>query len=199
MDITKRRSSFPDRLALVNPINDRAYEMRFVREERISNGAGEKVELNHISDYAKCDISNGQNADLLKFTTKSNVQDAVLLVRPFVRMVDGDGSLSGRLIFKVDGVIVVNDPVEQYLVESMDSKTLDVPMNRPQTKIMFYAACMTEQGVDCSKVYGVIGSSGTVLELSIRGPVWSKGGTVRIEAGCIAAQYTTRRDDGLRR
>lgn len=195
MVMTQRRSAFPERLALVYGMVEprRAYEMRYANELRIWNGGGEKVKWNHSLDGGEYVVKDGQDSTLLRYTTQFDVWEAVLLVTPYIRVIEGDGQFRGRLVFRVDGEVVVDGSVERYLVPNMESPTLDVPMVRPHGARLLYASYVNEHGdVPDQSLYGIMAPDKSLVELEIKEPVLSKGGSVKVEAGCIAALYTTK-------
>lgn len=175
----QRRGAFPERLAFVNLTEiKRGYEMKYVKEEAFSNGGI---------------VKNGQTVELLRYTMQCEVWEATLLVTPYIRVIEGDGQWRGRLVFRVDGEVVVDGPIERHLVADMESPILDVPMTRPPGAALCYASYVDKDGsVPDKSVYGIMAPNGSVLELEIKDSVLSKDGYVKVEAGCIAALYTTK-------
>ena len=120
------RKAFPSRVALVNPIAQNAFAMRFLKEEKLSNvGPNTGVQKGYM------DVMNTQikvdSENLFKAVISSQVCDAILLRRPYARIIERDPDVDGILHFSVDGEKVSEGAIQKFLVKGTDDPILDEP------------------------------------------------------------------------
>lgn len=132
-----RRKAFPPRSALVNPIAQNAYAMRFLREEKISSvGPNTGVQGRGAIDVMNTRLRAGSE-NLLHLVTHCYVADAMLVRRPYARILDGDPETTGVLRFKIDGEIVAEGAIAGFLVKDMQDPVLDEPFKWMKTQNLF--------------------------------------------------------------
>jgi hypothetical protein len=180
MITAERRKAFPERIAVVYPDRTKGCPIKFSHEEMISN----KVALLDGKE---------QPVVALRHTTVSNVCDAILIIRPYVRILDGEGPVSGKLTFRIDREVVLDRiPLEGYLVEDMKDPMLDTPIEVPKDVPLFGSGTLTQENVVLSKQnYGIFAPHKSYLEVDLDDALCPKG-PVLLEVGCIAATYTTK-------
>jgi hypothetical protein len=177
----ERRNAFPEMIAIVNPVENKAYAMKFEKNEMISNS--DDLILEDGDEIIKA----------LGFKIKCDSTDAILVVRPYVRIIEGDGPVKGVLRFLINGEVVVgSEPIEKYIVKDMNDCALDLSIERAKNSILLYGVALTAEGADLGMgTYGIFAPTKSTLEVWLLDIRCAKD-PIRVEVGCVAARYTTK-------
>lgn len=195
------RKPFLPMMALVDPAKGGGYPMRFLREERISNlGRSWDDGYEHLNES----FIEGRKdwKRLLVTTTRCEAHEAVLFLRPYVRILEGDVKPDAKVGVKVEESWIGSAPFSELLIADMKDPGLDQPfrwrqpLNWDFTKNVFPAGLLAEDGVRKFKgpcpffVPRYCSVEVFVSQLEVLGER-----PARIEVGIVAATYTT---DGIK-
>lgn len=178
--------SFPEYLALINPFAGNAYALRFKERHPIE---------------CKSRFEGAARHTLLDHTTTNQLTDAVILIRPYIRlhrpMVDWSvisDFLSSEVLMTVDGERVLMTTVNDHLIFQDGSFSRKFPWKfvRRYPNQSFFTACLIdgENVADGANPQGIACPNATriVVELSRSQPF---SGVLALTTGLVAASYTT--------
>jgi hypothetical protein len=181
---------FPKYAALVNPIACNAFAMRYHRTEVFRN----TVALSHSL------FTDG--ADLLNLTTHSQVCDAILLIRPWIRLGAQTGKEAleivrkGLVTFTLDGEkLFEKTSIDEFLMDENGYGVRRKPcsLGHIKTSCLFGGCGLdSEHQADASKDLGIMMVNGTRVVLTLHGQADAPGTPVSVTAGLVAATYTTK-------
>jgi hypothetical protein len=190
-----RRKIFPPRHALVNPIACNAFAMRFLKEEKLSNvGPNTGVQKSYL-DVMNTQIKVGSE-NLLKAMSSTQICDAILVRRPYARIIEGDPDVVGVLKFQIDGETVAEGAIRKFLIKGMNDPILDEPFAFAKTECLFNSGRLEDKGKGEVAVLdeptSIFMPNGSQVYISARDVSLPDGKTVQIEVGFLAATYTTK-------
>jgi hypothetical protein len=188
-------------LALVNVVAMNAFAMRFVREEKISKvteiepGSGEVEKAVKKRGPREWTPRDRVVYPLLQFDTQSMVCDAMLIVRPYFRVVRGLlKKVTGRLFVSIDGDVIVNyEPLAKYLIAgSPEEYSPDKPVRPEKGSCLFLSSFIDEyqQAAPNMGYYGIMAPNASSIFIKVAD--LELGKAVTVEAGCVAATYSTK-------
>jgi len=191
-----RRRAFPHKAALVNPIAKQAFVMRFDREEKISTiGPNSGLQERGSLDLLNADVREGSE-NLLDVVTQCNVCDAMLVRRPYLRILEGDKRSTGTAIFIIDGVKAAEGPFKQFLVDGPEDPALDSPFEWLKTTGLFLSGDLrpgpSGEVAAMEEPPSIFAPNGSFLQIRTADVRIPDGKSLRIEAGFLAATYTTK-------
>lgn len=165
MSTDLRRPVFPDKMALVNPVNETGIIMNFVREVEVT-------------------LETKPGSDIATHKIKCDYKSAVFLSRPYIRLREGDLEPGVKAIIINDGERIFQDkPVDQLLVQDLKDPILDQLFEWPKQKLMlFHGIRYTAEGSFEKRIHGYFAPNATGLE------IWLKD-AARYELGYVAALY----------
>jgi hypothetical protein len=181
---------FPKYAALVNPIACNAFAMRYHRTEVFRNTVALSFSL----------FTGG--TDLLNLTTNSQVCDAILLIRPWIRLGAQTGKEAleivrkGLVTFTLDGEkLCEKASIDEFLIDENGYGVRKKPfaLGRIKTSCLFGGCGLnSEHQADASKDLGIMMVNGTHVVLTLHGQADAPGTPVSVTAGLVAATYTTK-------
>jgi hypothetical protein len=178
VEIEEIKESFLPFVALFVPDHPGSYGMRFEKEE-------------HISAEKEIEGSFKDEIQVLSFKASHSVTDATLLKRPWVRLERMDDPVEWEVRFVLDGETVADGGLEKFPVEDRLGgepygwRSLKQywasKMERPdQTEVMNFPRI------------GLMMPNGSRIQAFIRNAKASRNQKIRIEAGIVAALYSTK-------
>jgi hypothetical protein len=188
--LTPEEYDFQKLLALVNHVSQTAYALRYDRREVMWKTTTLSPE------------NTKENIHLLEVTTQSQVCDAVLVVRPYVRLMPGtteeamEELRKGLVSFYVDGLDVTQRClIDEFLVRPDGSGIRRRPWAfsiSPTNASVFPATLLDDlQQALPNEQVGVFLPNGTHVILMLRMEEALKQ-EITVKAGLVAARYTTK-------
>lgn len=193
MRMVTRRPYFPERIGLVNPHITKGFGMLFLKECLIPDR--EMAKNDPFATY-DCVLSGDVPEKLiLNFTTSHDTCDAIFAHRPYVRILgEGDTScaLEGKVRFVVDGEMVADLKLSDLLLRDPFTDISKEPFPWLETNNLFLANEMhTSAEVILKKKLGLFLSNVSKVQAFVY-DFKGHGNGVQVEAGIVAAMYTTR-------
>lgn len=185
---------FPEHAGLINQQEGNGFALRhhkpLVMENTATVDTGEDPKK-----YAASKV--------LDFTVTVPVFNAVLLVAPYVRLTQCVTERfmkwfrRAKLTLELDGCrILWNSPVRHHLAVPKDRRLDDYPFDIDQEPDWIFPAGRLKDGnVFWEDGYGIFLPNESVVRVMLTGIPGGEG-KVPIEAGCVAAEYTTRETPG---
>lgn len=186
-DLKPEEYLFPQYAALVNLMSDSAYAMRYARRESF------------LKETQILTTTHPYDIDLLDWTTSSRVCDAILLIRPFVRLSPGTPAAVRAQVGKWRSTLTIDGEdlekgmlLDDILVQENGDGVRKNPFSFSKNVAGLFPGCglSERQEADRDDQYGVMLPNGSRVNLviSFERPEQE----IRITAGVVAASYTTK-------
>lgn len=190
-------------LALVNVHHAQAFAMRFDRVEDLANRITLTPESLEREMVLKGDGPRHWSprtrmvCRVFEKTTMSQICDTILMVRPYLKVVSGKARmLAGRLHLKIDGELVIDyEPIRDFWIdENPKAYDPDDPIRPRKNSYLFISGAIDSQNQADPGLgyYGIMLANGSEIKMRIADLEIREA--VTLEAGLVAATYTTRQE-----
>ncbi len=193
---------FPTYAALINPVSNSAFAMKFVEAIPLE----QETHIHH---------GHPPQLELLNHTTENAVCDAILCVRPYIRLVEPhDGRILDRLARRglvqvtIDGDLVFNGSIEEHLIGFDGYGLRRKPFQFQVVDGLFQGSDVTPnppgpglqvpvEGVGATGVKrGVFLPNDSKIKIRLAGVDLQEGERLLLSTGLVLGHYTTRATGG---